>query len=508
MNIEIQSDELKAPSFSLFLAMPDCDHLIPVGLTSDFLSCVIGNDGSARAISTEVGAEQTYYLAVSDHDNQEGTFELCVNTLSLSGSNCVTSRNIEITFRSTGGPLEGPFEPGETVSVCFNVNSYTATGNGCQWFQGLIPVFGNGWDTDFFNGDGQPLNSTINGNPMGIPGNGNYGDATWDWFTDVDYHFDNPYLQIGDLDGNGTLDMCNTLYNPHCPDLGGIQGGCCGPCWGTPLGTILPPGWFAYGINGTCGTPGPPIRVDWGDGNTCGGGMGPWKFCFDLVTRSHPDCMNDPSSMDLSLGFFTMTDGEIGSWTGGSPICFDEPAYWKPGLHCRTETDLGTVTLPDQCSGNLVTYLLYEPDVSYWEWTVSPSVYVLDTVFEGVNGHILESHPFYTGSTSTTITYNLVGHVGTSENTVTRKINFKVRPQIQFQLPEFIEVCEQKPGTVTITPGLITGGQPPYSYLWNPSGDTLPTLVLHAPFHAGFIDLTVYDTIGCVTNDSIEIILK
>jgi len=173
-----------------------------------------------------------------------------------------------------------------------------------------------------------------------------------------------------------------------------------------------------------------------------------------------------------------------------------------------TEFDLGTVTLPVQCSGNLVTYTLFEPDVSYWEWTVSPSAYVLDTIFEGVNGHVLESHPYYTGSSSAIITYNLVGHTVIPGTIFLKKLIFEVLPPIQFQVPEVIEICEHKPGTVTITPGLITGGQPPYSYLWNPSGDTLQTLVLHAPFHAGFIDLTVYDTIGCVTNDSIEIKLK
>jgi hypothetical protein len=507
MNIQVQSDDLQSPTISLFVAVPDCDQLQPISLTADNLPCFQGNDGLAKAIGTVVSGNQIYYMAISD-PHAEGTFELCVNTLSTSGSDCVTSRNIEITARSSGGPLEGPFYPGETISICFNVNSYTAAGNGCQWFQGLIPVFGNGWDPSSFPGDGQPLNPTINENPMGVQGNGVYGTATWDWFSDVDYHFDNSYLQPGDFDGNGTYDLCDTHYDPNCPDVGGLAASCCAPCWGAPLGTILPNGWFAYGINGTCPTPGPPIRVDWGDGNSCSNVMGPWKFCFDLVTREFPHCDEDSTTMDLSLGFITMTDGETGSWTGSTPFCYDQPAYLKPAFNCLTEIDLGTVTLPVQCSGNLVTYTLFEPDVSYWEWTVSPSAYVLDTIFEGVNGHVLESHPNYTGSSSAIITYNLVGHTVIPGTIFLKKLIFEVLPPIQFQVPEVIEICEHKPGTVTITPGLITGGQPPYSYLWNPSGDTLQTLVLHAPFHAGFIDLTVYDSIGCVTNDSIEIKLK
>ena len=508
MNIQVQSDDIHSPAISLFTGMPDCNQLQPVGLTSENLTCLQGYGGIARAIGTKIEEDQIYFIAVTDLDDSGGTFELCVNTLSSSGFNCVTSRSIEITSRSSGGSLKGPFEPGETIGVCFNVESYSAANNGCQWFQGMIPVFGNGWDPSSFDANGLPLNATINGNPMGIPGNGNYGNATWDVFTDVDYHFDNPYLQVGDLDQNGTVDMCNSLYDPHCPDLGGIQGGCCGPCWGNPLGTILPPGWLAYGINGTCPTPGPPIRVDMGDGNTCGGGMGPWRFCFNLTTRAFPDCDYDKSTTDLSLGFFTLTDGETGSWSGSFQACYDQPAYWRPGLYCNTETNLGTTTLSDQCSGNIVTYELYEPGVEYWEWTVTPSSFVQDFVFEAGNGHILESHPYYQGTSSAIITYKLIGHLGANNNTVVKKIKYRVWPQIEFQLPEYIEICEYKPGTVTITPNLEKGGKPPYHYLWSPGEDTLRSLVLHTPFQPGTISLNISDTIGCATEDTLIIKLK
>lgn len=187
-----------------------------------------------------------------------------------------------------------------------NVNSYTAAGNGCQWFQGLIPVFGNGWDPSSFDGQGMPQNASLNGDVFDPLADGLYGTEVWGWFGDVDYHYNNAFFQIGDFDGNGTVDMCNILYDPDCPNLGGITGGCCGPCWGAPIGDILPPGWFGYGINGTCPQPGPPIRVDWGDGNTCGGGMGPWNFCFDLVVRDYPDCLEDESTMNLELGFLQL----------------------------------------------------------------------------------------------------------------------------------------------------------------------------------------------------------
>lgn len=506
MNIRVKSENIKQINITLFLAVDDCDHLQQVELTSADLDCVQGFDGEAKAIGNEIGANSLYYIAITDVKDIGGTFELCVNTLSFV-NNCVVSRNIEITNRSSVGALEGPYEPGETISVCFNVNSYTAVGNSCQWFQGLVPVFGNGWDPASFDSWNQPLNATINGSPIGANENGNYGMATWDWFGDVDFHFDNTFLQIADLDGNGTVDMCNSLYDPDCPNLGGTQGACCGPCWGAHLGTILPPGWFAYGINGTCPTPGPPIRVDWGDGNTCGGGMGPWKFCFDLVTRSFPDCDVDKTTRDLSLGFFTFTDGDVGSWTGTSGFCYDQPAYWRPGLQCRTITDLGTVTLPDQCSDNLVSYELFEPGIEYWEWTVTPWQFVLDTVFEGQNGHILQSYPNNPGPAPRIIIYDLTGHHN-SGNIVIKKIQYRVWPAIYYDLPNDVEICEQKPGKVIITPSEISGGKPPLHYLWNPGGDTLSSITLSSPFQPGNIYLSVFDTIGCITHDSIQIKLK
>ena len=66
-----------------------------------------------------------------------------------------------------------------------NVNSYTAVNNGCQWFQGIVPSFGNGWDPSSFDSLGQPDNATVNNLNIGEAGNGVYGPATWDWFNNV-----------------------------------------------------------------------------------------------------------------------------------------------------------------------------------------------------------------------------------------------------------------------------------------------------------------------------------
>lgn len=55
---------------------------------------------------------------------------------------------------------------------------------------------------------------------MGEAGNGLYGSATWKWFIDVDYHYDNPSMNINDFDNNGTVDMCNSSYEIDCEQVG------------------------------------------------------------------------------------------------------------------------------------------------------------------------------------------------------------------------------------------------------------------------------------------------
>jgi len=507
MNIQVKSNTIQRLNISLFLSVNGCNEIEPVGMTSNNIFCVQGYDGSVKAVGTKVMGSSTYFIAITDVEDIGGTFDLCTNTLSF-GYDCVKDRNIEITARSSGGPLEGPYLPGERISICFNINSFTAADHDCQWLQGVIPVFGNGWDWHGFDANWQPLNATINGKPMGHIANAMNPSAHWDWFTDVDYHWETPFLQVGDFDNNWNIEICNLFTDPDCPNVGGLHGSGSGPCWGNPLGTILPGAWFAYGVNGSCLTPGPPIRVDRGDGIDCET-MGPWKFCFDLVTRDYPDCLDDKTSTDLTLGFFTTTDAETGAWIGTPVLCNDLPTYWTPGLNCREyNNNLGTATLDDVCSGDVVSYELNVPGVDYWEWTVTPSINVNDSIFEGDNGHILQSYPDITGGSPVVIKYEAVGRVHNSSDVVYKKIQYRAWPPIQFQLPKVVEICENKPGQVTITPDSLNGGKQPYHYLWNPGNDTLSSLTLNAPFEAGKFEFHVYDDIGCISKDSFEVKLK
>jgi hypothetical protein len=423
LNIMVSSIDFDQPVISLYSTHTNCDSLFPVDFTSGNLSCIIGSDGQVEAHGTPASANAVYYIAVSSFNSIGGNFEICVSTNSKT-SNCMKDRNIEVVARSNGGPLEGPYDPKETVSICMNINEYTAAGNGCQWFQGIVPVFGNGWDPSSFDSSGQPANAKVNGNPFGVDGNGLYGTETWNWFDSVDYHYDNPNLTIADLDGNGRMDMCNSQYDMNCPSTG-VIGGCCGPCWGAPLGDLLPPGWFCYGINGTCATPGPPIGVDWGDGNTCGGGMGPWKFCFDVTTRDVPDCMVDTTRRDLSLGYFTFADGEIGAWTGSASVCaLDHPVKLSLQAKCGRIVSHDIEPLPPLCSGDTLNYKIEEPGISTWEWNISPFWAVPYITNHGENGFTTSAPLVNNNEEPVPISGVLIGRKEGSLDIIIRRFKF------------------------------------------------------------------------------------
>jgi hypothetical protein len=427
MNVEVHGLDFQSPIISLFESNGDCSSMQPIYLTEDNMTCVIGSGGIARVVGLAVNSNTTYFIAVSSYLSIGGAFELGISTKSK-GFSCVADRQAEIVSRSNGGPLEGPFDPNETVRFCFNVNSFTATNNGCQWFQGIVPTFGNGWDPSSFDSLGQPLNATINGDTVGELYNGLYGASTWDWFNTVDYHHDLPYVTIGDLDGNGTLDMCNSLYESDCP-AGGVTGACCNPCWNTP-GSLLPPGWFAYGINGSCPDPGPPVGVDWGDGNTCGGGMGPWKMCFDLTTRDIPDCMTDSTSKDLSIGFFTFSDGETGAWTGEASVCAnDVPLKLSLQAKCGRISIQDTEQLTPLCSGDTLQYVVEESGVSHWEWNISPHWAVPYLTNNGENGFLIQAPLLNNTGHPVDVQATLIGYYTGSTDKIVKKFTFKLDDQ-------------------------------------------------------------------------------
>lgn len=510
LNISVTSDEILMPSIQLFLSQNGtCTPLINAGLTPDYFGCMVGSNGRVIANSTPVGPSTTYYLAIGGVNSPGGDFTLCITTLE-SSARCVTDASVDIVSRSYSGSLQGPFFPGETVGICMRVNEFTvSTGaQNCQWFQGIVPVFGNGWAPGSFDALGQPKNATLNGRPF--PAVNVHNGGQFDWWPHVMYHHPHCFYNVGDFDGNGTLDICNGLFDVDCTGPGLPGGGvdCFGPCWNSSgpddpgCGSLLPPGWFTSGVDGSCaGLAGWPA-VDWGDGNTCDGPTGPWHFCFDLVIRSHTSCIDeDPTTRDLTLGFVAFADGQTGSWTGGPSVCGeDEPVFRLLHACCADWTSMYATHDPI-CSKGMFSWTLDDPDVIHWKWNVqAPSAISGARNGEGFAGTVVSQNLTNTGNTTHQVIYTFLGFGEGPCPVFIKEVSVDVFAPIQVSLGH-ARICVHSEDPYLLTP-IVHGGDQSYTYLWQ-DGSTESSLSIPFSGAGQTYSVTVTDATGCAGSASV-----
>ncbi|HLF65832.1 MAG TPA: gliding motility-associated C-terminal domain-containing protein [Saprospiraceae bacterium] len=505
LNMTVTSDDFDAPSVQLFFVNDigdPCGSLVNIGLTENLFSCMVGSNGQVVANGTAVSASSIYYIVVGGVNTLGGNFEICISALEATAP-CVTDAEVVVEARSFGGPLTGPFFPGEVLDICMNVNVFlVSTGDqNCQWMQGLVPVFGNGWDPGSFDAENQPIGATMNGNSFPAPNVENGGQ--WDWWTNIMYHHEHCYYNVEDFDGNGTVDMCNGLYDIDCTGPG-LAGGCCGPCWSSTgpddpgVGSPLPPGWFTSGVDGTCpGLVGWPA-VDWGDGNTCNGPTGPWEFCFEMTILPYPDC----EETELSLGFVTFADGETGSWFGNASVCGeDEPVFQVLPNCCTDLTFLDDIHDPF-CSGGVFTWLLDHPNATFWEWTVEASSSIIgESGGNGPPGTVVVDNLSNSGTDVETVIYHFLGFDGGECPSVIWDVSVDVYPPILVTMDPFT-VCGTPTDPYIIVPTVEGGDPSTYSYLWQ-DGSTNPTFAVTMPVQGQQYILTVTDAIGCSGSASV-----
>ena len=496
-NIFVTSQEFEAPAFQLFQSLDGtCGDVIPIG------ECSVGSAGEASLTDEEISAVTTYFLAVGGINTVGGDFEVCISILE-NLSACVLDADVEVTARSLGDDLEGPFFPGEVVSVCLNVNTYTSSGNNCQWIQGIIPTFGNGWDPSSFDGNGMPVDATLNGSGFPAPSPIGAAGAIWEWFPDgaVYYHHDNCFYNVGDFDGNGTLDICSALYDVDC-DGPGLTGGQTGPCWDINPGNPLPGGWFSYGINGLCPTPGSP-SVDYGDGTCCSCNMGPWNVCFDLMVREYPDCDQDPTTQDLSIGFITTADGETGSWNGGPSVCANDiPTAESLPICCNELVNLNDEHDP-LCSDGLFSWIADYPEIDFWEWSADAGSVIGTSEGSGPNGTSILDNLSNPGASSEIVTYSILGFDGGDCPAVIWEVMVEVFPDIMIEIEPFV-ACATPTDPYEIVP-IVTGGDASsYEFLWF-DGSTDPTLTVANPSGQINYSVTVTDANGCESENFVKL---
>ncbi len=300
INLQVTSYNDIVPVYRLYKG--SCSNLEAV------IPCKYGNYYGSSVIEVEFNT--SYYIGISSFFVESPEFEICL-TAHQSGSACVTSIHLEPVSTSFGSPLYGPYEACEEVEFCITIDEFNASFNqtGCQWLQGIIPVFGVGWDREAsLDSTGKPILSTAFEDIQEY-------DGIWGWYNDITYNNTVTSKTVGDFDDNGILDMCHYTES-DCSNEG------------ISSGTIMPPGWFSYNLLDPDDTDGHP-NFDWGDGNGCSILPGPWNICFTLKATCDTECP-DEDCLDASVKIYTTSDGETGNWFGGNSICKqDEPSILK-----------------------------------------------------------------------------------------------------------------------------------------------------------------------------------
>ncbi|MEO1413255.1 MAG: PKD-like domain-containing protein, partial [Bacteroidota bacterium] len=452
-NTDFVNIDLNSPSFDLpqiAVLQGDCAGFAVV-------DCINGAGGTANLLQVDVAQNTTYYIAVGSVGGQDGDFNLCLSTVPSGGTNCNVGTTFNVTNTSLGSPPSGPFQAGEEVTICIDVN-YSAANNNCQWLHGLVPEFGGCWDEDLsFNPDGSPINVTLPGG------------ATWNWYSDGD-----------------------VVYND-------VPGGIFGQ--GDPVGA----GWFVTGVTPGAYPPGCGPGSEFSDPNCSWGvpmGCGTqqaFQFCVTLTTKSYPACDASPESINCGIIIRTFGDGETGGWTQ-TGCQLDVPWNYNASLNCCDPPDI--LPLPaTACSGEQIDIFLDDflvpptqpGDVTY-TWTVSaPGGVTGASSCTGGCGNILSQ--ILTNSTSSPqiVTYSI------TPRTIDGCVGLPTDLQITV-LPEIVPTITNPAGAVcsgqcvTLFGG-ATGGAPPYNYEWS-TGDFGLTTQVCPTFTTSYF-LTVTDGNDC-----------
>ena len=249
------------PDVQMTLMTEDCASFFVQG-------CATGTDSTASITGFTSTTGTTYSLVISSETGNTGDFQLCVRSFP-DPSACNTGDTLIATPApdTSGGQNPGTYGPGTTVEYCYTVDPFKKID--CNWFSGIVPSFGAGWDLSTFTTT-TPLVSAD-------------GFGVWVWES---------------ADSGGVAVLHNVTG-----DTVNHTGG-----------------WFYLNNCGPCPTHNNDPNLSWGDGK-CGGpcqcqeaGSGfTWQVCFQITTSN--TCVQ---GADLSIGIKTYADGQIGWWTNVS----------------------------------------------------------------------------------------------------------------------------------------------------------------------------------------------
>jgi gliding motility-associated-like protein len=370
--------------------------------------------------------------------------------------------------------------------------------NGCQWLQGIVPIFGNGWDPNSFQANGRPVNA-VDPTPQ-YTGN-------WAWYAEdqITYKWDSPFYSIFNDPVSGRKKICSHL-DPNCINTGVVSG------------EGMPAGWYAYSPgNQPCCMGGGDPNFGYGDGAGCTI-MGGWTVDFTLTAREFAgsEGCDETDEIDLSVQIFTFADGEVGCYScsplSNSGVCAEDfPSFASRTNQCCE----GPMLIPEDteiCSGGSVNISLMSDQDGAYEVTYSWTVDAPPTIVGASpgSGETINQTLTNTGTSPGVVTYTItpvndVGCLGDPS-----EIYVTVLPEVEAEAytgPEPIEGCA---GASTITlggsPTGLGGNGGPYTYQWNNGlpGVSNPEV---SPNTSTTFRVTVTDGNGCTAEDEVEVVI-
>ncbi len=426
LSLEINSSELNTPMLTLYSG--SCSSLTLV-------SCNQGYD-YRTSIEKQKVSNTTYYLAVSDAQKIEGSFELCV-LLDENKNKCNKNSALTVVGASQGSSLEGPYKPGEQIDFCYNIDGFENVG--CNYLHTVIPIFGNGWDPSSFEADGQPKlisqhleaqgrTSFTTANPIC---EGEAG-GKWDWY------------------GENTVSYNLNSENPL----------------GLTSNDFIPPSWVFLNsfdpscfemTDACCTNPTSDPNLGYGDDNypVCGQGKNlSWTICFSLIAAINPDENNH----DCSLMMKTTGDGETGDLIG-KDCKFDQGSLHPASVEVCTAPIISISSASLKvCPSERFTIELGsdQNNTAYWSESLGEN-------------QILENNTYsYQYSEPGTYTINFQGSNGCKSNIVTLQV--EVVDELEIALEQTPAMaCVNEPVDILVNlPAGIDASQLVYN--WNQAG--------------------------------------
>ena len=414
-------------------------------------------------------------------------------------SSCVIDSELEVIHTSLGSPHSGPFKSSEEITFRYTINEYSAEDNGCQWLQGIVPIFGNGWDPDSFQADGRPAEAI---DPL------TQYTGSWAWYDQdtITYKWDSPFYNIFTDSISGRKKMCYYL-DSNCVDTGVVAG------------EGMPAGWFAYSPGGSqcCEVNGDPNK-GWGDGSGCAN-MSGWTVEFTLRVRpfSGPEGCEDTQETDLSVQIFTFSDGETGCYScsgqSTNEICAEDVPIFSPFTNqcCQGPTvEEQQVAI---CSGEETDIALASDQDSIFDiqfaWTVEAPDHIMGATADSAS-HIRQEI-INTGDTAANVIFTVIAVNEEDCAGIPASITVTVFPELQVSAyaggSEIVGCAEAAALKLGGNPTASGGNGGPYSYNWTGGLPDVPDPTIVPSDTTDFI-LTVTDSSGCVGTDTLAVTIS